>query len=296
MGEMGRPLSLISLIVCAVLFVAVPTAAQIVGDGGTRASSDRVELHSFHSRALRGTDHLAVYLPRGYESDQRHYPVVYFLPGLPGRDGSYNGDRVRRLGRALQAANRKAIVVAPQGARKGDSDPEWHDWGPGRNWETATAHEVVHFVDGEYRTIANRRGRALVGLSAGGYGAAIIGFHRPWVFSVVESWSGYFHPTNPDGTAPLDVGGDRENRFASVHSFVRTALAVFTRHPTFLGFYVGRDDKRFRAENDQLDSELTRARVPHEFKVYPGSHSGAFWDEHQEDWLVTATDHLSMPR
>jgi enterochelin esterase-like enzyme len=295
MTEVGcrRPLSLISIVVCAVLFVAVPTMAQI--DGGTIAQ-DQVELRSFHSAALKGTDHLAVYLPRAYQNDKRHYPVIYFLHGLPGRDGSYNGARVRRLGRALDKAGKEAIVVAPQGARRGDSDPEWHDWGPGRNWETATAHEVVHFVDSNYRTIANRRGRALVGLSAGGYGAAIIGFHRPWEFAVIESWSGYFHPTNPSGTAPLSVGGNHANRFASVHTYVRHAMSVFARHPTFLGFYVGRDDKRFRAENEQLDAELTRHLVEHQFKLYPGSHSGAFWDAHEQEWLVTAIGELSTPR
>src|SRR3954452_22422910 len=277
------------------LFVAVPTAAQITGEGEVPAA-DRVELLQFHSNALRGTEHLAVYLPRHYAGRRRHYPVIYFLHGLPGRDGSYNGQRVRRLGRALQRAGRDAIVVAPQGARHGDSDPEWHDWGPGRNWETGVAHEVVHFVDDHYRTIANRHGRALVGLSAGGYGAAIISFHRPWVFSVIESWSGYFHPTNRAGSAPLDAGGDRANRFAGVHSFVRHALGVSAPHPTFLGFYGGASDKRCRAENEQLDSELDRAHVPHGFGIYPGSHSGAVWDAHAQDCLVPAMDELAKPR
>jgi enterochelin esterase-like enzyme len=60
--------------------------------------------------------------------------------------------------------------------------------------------------------------------------------------------------------------------------------------------YIGRDDTRFRAENEQLDRELTGARVPHQFKVYPGTHSGAFWDAHEEEWLATATDHMSQPR
>jgi putative tributyrin esterase len=290
-----RSISLLSALIGILLFVAVPTMAQITGDGGVQAS-DRVELDHFHSRALTGTEHLAVYLPRAYLRDHRHYPVIYFLHGLPGRDGSYNGERVRRLGRALDEAGREAIVVAPQGARKGDTDPEWHDWGQGRNWETAVAHEVAHYVDGRYRTIANRHGRAIVGLSAGGYGAAIIGFHRPWEYSVIESWSGYFHPTNPSGTAPLNVGGDRANRLASVHTYVPHALSVFRRHPTFLGFYVGASDERFRDENEQLDRELTQAHVAHQFAVYPGAHSGGFWDEHEEDWLVAAVNHMSRPR
>jgi hypothetical protein len=45
---------------------------------------------------------------------------------------------------------------------------------------------------------------------------------------------------------------------------------AFSRRPTFLAFYVGRDDARFRAENVQLDAELDAAKVPHLFKLYPG--------------------------
>jgi hypothetical protein len=35
--------------------------------------------------------------------------------------------------------------------------------------------------------------------------------------------------------------------------------------------------------------------VPHVFAVYPGTHSGAFWDQHEDDWIVTALDHLEPP-
>ena len=59
-------------------------------------------------------------------------------------------------------------------------------------------------MDTHYRTIASRRARALVGVSAGGYGAVLLALHHLETYSVVESWSGYFHPTDPDGTSPLD--------------------------------------------------------------------------------------------
>jgi putative tributyrin esterase len=284
------------------VLVAV-AALMLLGAGGLalaatsadRASAARLELRSYRSSALRGTEHVAVYLPRGYADSGKRYPVIYFLHGLPGDAASYKGPRVSRLGRSVDRSGRQAIVVGIQGARAGDSDPEWHDWGPGRNWETAAAEEVVHYVDRHYRTIAHRSARALIGLSAGGYGAAIIGFHRAETYSVVESWSGYFHPTTPDGTGPQDVGGDRANRLASVHTYARKALRIYARHPTFLGFYVGDRDSRFRSENEQFDRELDHYRVPHVFAVYPGTHSGAFWDQHEDDWIVTALDHLAPP-
>src|SRR5207253_5090865 len=50
------------------------------------------------------------------------------------------------------------------------SDLEYLDWGPGRNWETAIARELPAYVDAHYRTVPGRAGRALIGVSAGGYG------------------------------------------------------------------------------------------------------------------------------
>jgi hypothetical protein len=115
------------------------------------------------------------------------------------------------------------------------------------------------FVDSHFRTIPDRRGRALVGLSAGGYGAVILALHHLTDFSVVESWSGYHHPTNPAGTAPLELGSAAADRKASAHTFVPQLRQAFHLRPTFFAFYVGRGDSRFRAENEQLHAELLAA-------------------------------------
>jgi putative tributyrin esterase len=287
---MGRTLIAATL---SILLGAGGIALGVTSAGN--GAGPTLQLRSYHSSALRGTERIAVYLPRGYSQSRQRFPVIYFLHGLPGDETGYRGPRLGRLARSVDRTGRPALVVGIQGARKGDTDPEWHNWGPGRDWETAVASELVHYVDRHYRTIARRSGRALIGLSAGGYGATIIGFHHPDTYSVVESWSGYFHPTTPDGTGPQDVGGDRANRLASAHTYARRALRIYSRLPTFLGFYVGDRDARFRSENEQFDRELDRYGVPHVFAIYPGTHSGAFWDRHEDDWIVTALDHLGPP-
>jgi enterochelin esterase-like enzyme len=219
--------------------------------------------------------------------------VVFLLHGLPAGPAAYRNPRVGDLGRIAERDGTPAIVVAAQGARAGDSDPEWHDWGPGRDWETATSAELVRTIDARYRTIADPRSRALIGISAGGYGAALIGLHHPETYAVIQSWSGYFHPTTPDGHAPLDVGTDRDNLLAGAHSYVGclARLAPADR-PRLFGFYVGDRDSRFLPENRQLDAELRRAGVPHLFRVYRGSHSNAVWDAHEEAWLRAALARL----
>jgi S-formylglutathione hydrolase FrmB len=117
---------------------------------------------------------------------------------LPAAPQAYRS--IETIARAVESSGFKAIVVGVQGARQGDEDPGWHDRGSGRRWETATAAELVSVIDHRYRTLASRRARILIGVSAGGYGATLIAAHHPATFSVVESWSGYFHPTDPTGT------------------------------------------------------------------------------------------------
>ena len=248
---------------------------------------------SFHSRAVNRELHLAAYLPPGYATSGLHYPVVYFLHGLPAGPTAYRD--IAWLRGPLDALPHRAILVAPQAAGVEDSDPEDLDWGPGRNWETAIAKELPGYVDSHLRTIPGRRGRALAGLSAGGYGAVILALHHLDDFAAIESWSGYFHPTNPAGTASLDLGSSSKNARASAHSFVATLRADSKRRPTVFAFYVGSRDERFRAENVQLDRELRDAHVPHVFAVYPGAHELSVWKAHAKAWLELAVDHLARP-
>lgn len=268
------------------LALAVVTALAAAAVAVARQNAGLDE--PIRSVALGGKVHALVVLPRDYASSGKHYPVVYFLHGLPAGPAAYRSfgwleDAFADVG--------GAILVVPQGARVGDTDPEYRDWGAGRNWETYIARELPAYVDARFRTIASRRGRALMGLSAGGYGAAAIGLANLDRFSVVESWSGYFHPTDPTGTKAIAAGPHSD-----VHALLARLQADERRRPTFLGFYVGRGDARFRAENEQLNRELNAARIPHAFNEYPGGHETALWQAHAVDWLRLGLAHLRGPR
>jgi enterochelin esterase-like enzyme len=270
----------------AIAAVLLSSAATGLCAPAARADAGRVLGRSYRSAALRGTERYAVYLPAGYATDNR-------LHGLPSGVGGYRRVAIAVYGQIAQNAGEPAIVVAPEGARPGDSDPEWHDWGPGRDWETAVAVELVHRIDRSFRTIADRRGRALIGTSAGGYGAALIGLHHLATFSVIQSWSGYFHPTNPAGTGPMDLGSPLANLLANAHAYVPLLPRWFLDWvPTYFGFYIGDRDDRFLAENEQLDRELRAAHVPHYFAVYSGGHTGALWSAHARAWLRRALHEL----
>jgi enterochelin esterase-like enzyme len=274
--------------------LAVVAVALVFGASTSQATPE-VTVGAFYSPAVDGVLHYSIALPAGYAGSGERYPVVYFLHGLPANDQAYRS--IGGLAASLDSTGHPAIVVGAQGARAGDADPEWHDWGPGRNWETATERDLVRYVDSHYRTLARRSGRALVGVSAGGYGATLIAIHHPDTYQVVESWSGYFRATDPDGK-PLDLGSKKDNDDANAHVAVAKLRLEFRRYPkTFFGFYVGNRDPYpgFVADNLQLDRELTRAGVAHRFQLYDGAHNQAFWSAHLDEWLAAAVERLDSP-
>jgi enterochelin esterase-like enzyme len=292
MRGVRRLLLLVALIVPAALAWAVSHS-----EAHTRAASpSRVLDGSYHSRALKGTIHYSVYLPPGYDTSRKRYPVIYYLHGLPGDTDSYT--HIGFITRPVeQSPDRPAIVVGAQGSRQGDTDPEWHDWGSGRDWETATSKELVSVIDSQYRTIAARGARALIGISGGGYGAMLIGLHRPAVYSVIQSWSGYFHATDPTGTMPMDMGSKEEDDWASGHTLVPRLKARFAPYPpTFLGFFIGTSDPTFLAENRQFHRELVAAGIKHAYAEYGGGHTAGFWHAHEIHWVDAALDQLTRAR
>jgi enterochelin esterase-like enzyme len=261
------------------LAIAASAAAVALG-----RQSHQVD-ESIRSVALSGTAHALVVLPDGYASSGKRYPVIYFLHGLPAgpstyRNSAWLGDMLERVG--------PAILVMPQGARADDTDPEYLNWGVGRNWETFVSEELPAVIDKRFRTIRSRNGRALIGLSAGGFGATVLGLHHLGSFSVVESWSGYFHPTDPTGTRALARGP-----LTSAHNLISVLKADDRDRSTFFGFYVGDGDSRFLAENLQLNRELNDAHVKHLFAVYSGGHTTKLWQSHARVWLGLALAHLA---
>jgi S-formylglutathione hydrolase FrmB len=139
---------------------------------------------------------LLVYLPASYETDPaRRYPVLYFLHGFTSKpiewmDGSYPGFNLQTTLDTLIARRTipDLIVVMP------DADNAlgggFYENSPiAGNWADFVVRDVVGYIDGRYRTIADRRHRALAGHSMGGFGALALGFTRPEEFGLVYAMS-----------------------------------------------------------------------------------------------------------
>jgi enterochelin esterase-like enzyme len=288
----------------AVMFVAVAMAAFASGAAVVVAS--KVPARPAYSRAaaqtvaescpspsLGGKLPAMVYLPAGYTGGTASYPVIYFLHGLPANPTSYQANNF--VAASVPSGHRAAIVVAPQGARSTNSDREYLDWNASENWPEAISHDLTRCIDEHYRTIAHRRGRALIGLSAGGYGAFNVGVRALKTFGAVESWSGYFEATDPAGDRVLELGSTQADDDARVPS--GAALAGALKHyPSLLAFYVGNQDSRFLTMNRQYDAGLTASKVAHIFRVYSGGHSVSLWSSRAAHWLSMALGSLATER
>lgn len=133
---------------------------------------------------------ICVYLPPGYEASGLRYPVVYLLHGGGGDQGDWisQGFAQKVLDDAYRAdARAAAIVVTPDGT----PDASWFDRldGSSRNQEYVLG-SVIPYVDRRFRTIADRRGRAIAGLSNGGHGTLYLASTRPDLFAAAGSMSG----------------------------------------------------------------------------------------------------------
>ena len=278
----------------------------LAGPVVTAAEGQRVrESLSFESSTLGRSMAYSLYLPPGYDEDEAtRYPVVYMLHGLGGNERDW------LLGAGIDdAADRMIgdgtlppiILVMPDG---GDS---WYvdsaDIGGPGDYETAITEDLIAHVDATYRTLPVREGRAVGGLSMGGYGAVRLAFVRPDLFAAAASLSGAVFP---DMAAPEDVSEtqialfrgvygtpldiDRFND-ANVFGQIGSLAAAGTPPPVLLT--VG-DDDDFELDRGAhaLFVALRDAGLPVELRVTDGGHVWPLWAQEVERALVFLTAHL----
>jgi hypothetical protein len=158
------------------------------------AEGGRVVLREARGESLAhnliGTDpvrKLAVYLPPRYESSQRRYPVIYYLPNPLARfdEEFYLGPARELLNRATAAGQigNTIFVAVDMATPLGCS---WYVNSPVTgNWEDFMVHELVPYVDSNFRTLPHPDSRGIMGDFMGGYGAIRFGMTHPEIFGSV---------------------------------------------------------------------------------------------------------------
>jgi len=163
----------------------------LAGTAGTPTSAqvpvpvDGVATVEFHSPAVDRTMKYNIVLPYGYEDSDVRYPVLYLMHGV-----SQNYTVWGRMAVPFYAGMYNLIVVMPDGGNSWYVNWAESEGGQKNDWEDHIIEDVIGHVDANYRTIARREGRAITGLSMGGYGALTLGLRHPDMFVSIGSTSG----------------------------------------------------------------------------------------------------------
>ena len=184
-------------------YTAAPAPAQEFGDGPgldvVRADrlDDRLWEVEVATSALRQPVDIRILLPRDYaEKPRRRYPVLYLFHGTSGGAS----DWTEKGGAAETTEGLPLIVVMPDAGYDFDGGgwfTNWFNdgaWGV-PEWETFHMREVLPWVDANLRTVARRRGRAIYGLSQGGFGALSYASRHPDRFAAAGAYSGAVETT-----------------------------------------------------------------------------------------------------
>ena len=243
------------------LLPPLPTLRLISGD----AAGSSIDRASFPSSSLPGEGSFFVYLPPGYASTTRRYPVLYLLHGRNGHANAFLEIGIQEsLDRLIAARAIPPMIAVMIQDRPGLKN--WRDLGP-RHSETYVI-EVQELVDRMLRTIPTRAARAIAGSSMGGFGAMNVALTNPLRFAVVESWLGFFN--NLEGALRAD---QRVISRLGLHAFLYGAAA---------------DPVAVPAEDPEFAAELRAAGAQAESAIYPGGHSLEKVREHLDTGLLFA--------
>jgi S-formylglutathione hydrolase FrmB len=273
------------LAVCLMLAVSAP-------------AQSRIDCSALPSRILKRTVHYCVYLPSGYDDraaqhPARRYPVLYFLHGLGDNERTLFNSGGWTLLDDLRSQHKMGdfLIVAPEGWRSfyvnsADGSFRYSDF---------FLQEFLPHIEAKYRIRPGRSGRAISGISMGGYGALHFGFAHPELFSAASAQSAALITESaqqldaaskmgepilavlaPVFGKPIDARDWNENNpllLARKNAAALRKVAIY--------FNCGQDDNYgFEKGAAQLDAELRSEGVKHEYHAYPGDHGPAYFLSH----------------
>jgi S-formylglutathione hydrolase FrmB len=196
------------LLVLALIAVAVPgVRAGAASASGAPHFADGHKLHIVDVKQFSGRDYnvrvltpdlgrpidIRLLLPVGYDAHpSSRYPVLYLFHGTSGVASDWI-----KAGDATKATEKLPLItVMPEVGFNGDGGFWFTNWvdkttshGPSQ-FEDYLIDSLIPWVDDNLRTVAKRSGRAVAGLSQGGYGSSEMAARHPELFCSMASFSG----------------------------------------------------------------------------------------------------------
>jgi putative tributyrin esterase len=186
--------------ICLIILVLAALTA------GAQAQLAQVKTVDFEAPSVGRKMRYNIILPKDYEDTDKRYPTLYLLHGLTSNYAAW-----AECGAKIHAPAYDLIVVMP------DAGNSWYvNWAGGEgeqknNWGDYLVKDLVGHIDATYRTIAQREGRAINGLSMGGFGALALGLRHPDIFCSIGSHSGAISYARSEGARLRRAAGQQTN-------------------------------------------------------------------------------------
>ncbi len=240
---------------------------------------------SMTSKILKSERKYAVYLPPGYDSSQRSYPVLYLLHGsgddqtgwIQFGEVQYIADKAIKEGKATPM-----IIVMPDAntGKRGYFNDITGEW----RYEDFFFEEFIPFIEKTYRIRKDKRYRAVAGLSMGGGGAFVYALHHPELFSSACPLSAACRPSTIDDFVSKytkssgDVSEADKQKYFEKYNIQELMKNTPADEVKKVRWYIDCGDDDFLYEGNSLIHVQMRKRgIPHEYRVRDGRHNWTYW-------------------
>ena len=242
----------------------------------------RVDTVVIKSTVMQKSPKAVVVIPDVYfNSDTLRIPVLYLLHGWSGKYSDWS----QKTDLKPLADKYGFIFVCPDGGYAG-----WYLDSPlasSSRYFTYLTEEVVGFVDDNYRTIDQKNGRVVCGLSMGGHGAISMLAKRPDLFCAAGSMSGVMELNESSkkyGIVQLLGEYDQNEHVWLEHSCIHLVERLAGLNKGIL-IDCGIED-RFIDVNRKLHAKLLKLKIKHDYHERPGGHSWVYWTNALEYHLL----------
>ena len=233
----------------------------------------KVDTVETFSPSMNKTIKAVIITPDSYKKSKKPFNVVYLLHGYGGNYTNWI-TKVPELPNYVDEHN--LIAVCPDG-----NIGSWYFDSPidsAWKYETYVSKELVNWVDKNYRTIKDRTGRGITGLSMGGHGAMYLSFKHQDVFGVAGSMSGGvdFRPFPLKWDIAKRLGSLKDKPENWDKYTVINMIHLLKPDSLKLIIDCGTEDFFYQVNNN-FHQKLLENKIPHDYIVRPGAHSWAYW-------------------
>lgn len=239
-----------------------------------------------YSKKMNKDVPVTVVTPDGYASGGK-LPVVYLLHGYSGNNTKWNANGL--IGRLADLYN--LIFVCPDGGY----DSWYFDSKitPEYQYETFVTSELIKYIDKNYKTIKDRAGRAIAGISMGGHGAMYLGIrHQDLYCSMAALSGGVDFRGYPEKWGIAKRLGPKEE-YPQEWEDNTVINMVHMLEPGSMNIVIdcGTEDFFYKI-NCSLHKKLLAAKIPHDFYARPGKHNWTYWFNSIKYVVLFFNDHF----